>query len=166
MFNQRKRRVRGLWERNGAYYAQITVTDETTGKKAVRRTRLEDADGNPVGTVAEATMAMNKLKVQRDENALKLSPKRTPNFGEYADRYLAFITALKNKADGTIHRERSCINNLKEHLGDLRLRAITKAVVKEYMAIRKGHEMSARSINIELTEFLWQHGRESINRSQ
>ena len=82
VFDQRKRRVRGLWERNGAYYAQITVADETTGKKAVRRTRLEDAEGNPVGTVAEATKAMNKLKVQRDDNALKLLPKRTPNFAE------------------------------------------------------------------------------------
>jgi hypothetical protein len=47
--------VRGLWERNGAYYAQITVADEATGKKTVRSTRLEDGDGNPVGTVADAT---------------------------------------------------------------------------------------------------------------
>jgi hypothetical protein len=46
VFDQRKRRVRGLWERNGAYYAQITVADEATGKKTVRRTRLEDGDGN------------------------------------------------------------------------------------------------------------------------
>ena len=76
VFDQRKRRVRALCERNGAYYAQITVADETTGKKTVRRTRLEDGDGNPVGIVADATMAMNKLKVQMDENALKLSPKR------------------------------------------------------------------------------------------
>ena len=150
VFDQRKRRVRGLWERNGAYYAQITVTDETSGRKSVRRTRLEDSDGNPVGTVADATMAMNKLKVQREDNVLKLSPKRTPSFAGYAERYLAYITALKNKSPGTIHRERSCINNLKEHLSELRLRAITKAVVKDYMAKRKGQEMSARSINIEV----------------
>jgi integrase len=139
-----------VWERNGSFYAQITVSDETTGKKNVRRVRLEDVDGNPVATIAEASMALNKLKVQRDESALKVSPKRTPSFDEYADRYIAFVEALKNKTQGTIHRERSCINNLKEHLGELRLRAITKAVVKDYMAKRKAQEMSARSINIEV----------------
>jgi hypothetical protein len=40
VFDQRKRRIRGLWERNGTYYAQLTVLDENTGKKIVRRTRL------------------------------------------------------------------------------------------------------------------------------
>lgn len=51
VFDQRKRRVRGLWERNGAFYAQLTVLDDASGKKAVRRTRLEDADGHPVNSV-------------------------------------------------------------------------------------------------------------------
>ena len=95
-------------------------------------------------------MALNKLKVQRDESALKLSPKRTPNFAEYADRYIAYVEALKNKSKGTIHRERSCINSLKPHLGDLRLRAITKSAVKNYMAKRKEKNLSSRSINIEV----------------
>ena len=63
VFDQRKRRVRGLWERNGAYYAQLTVTDEGTAKKVVRRVRLEDGEGNPVLTVPEAVKVMNKLKV-------------------------------------------------------------------------------------------------------
>ncbi len=93
VFDQRKRRIRGLWERNHTFYAQITVTDETTAKKAVRRVRLEDADGNPVATVAEAVKVMNKLKVQRDEHLLlKLEAKRTPTFAEYADGYTAHTT--------------------------------------------------------------------------
>ena len=46
------------------------MPDDTTGKKAERRLRLEDTDGNPVATIAEATMALNKLKVQRDGSAL------------------------------------------------------------------------------------------------
>lgn len=49
VFDQRKRRIRGLWERNGTFYAQLTVTDENTGKKIVRRMRMEDADGKPDG---------------------------------------------------------------------------------------------------------------------
>ena len=64
-----------MWQRNGAFYAQITVPDETTGKKTVlRRLRLECADGTPLATIAEASMALNSLKVQRDESALKVSP--------------------------------------------------------------------------------------------
>jgi integrase len=150
VFDQRKRRVRGLWERNGAYYAQLTVTDETTGKKVVRRTRLEDADGKPLPTVADAVKGMNKLKVKREDSDLSLSPKRTPTFAEYAAQYLTHIEALKNKTKGTIHRESSCINNLNPVIGELRLRQINKAIVMRYMAARKSQGLSSRSINIEI----------------
>ncbi|MBM3835160.1 MAG: hypothetical protein FJ403_18180 [Verrucomicrobia bacterium] len=34
----------GLWERNGAFYAQLSLPDSTTGRKTVRRVRLEDKD--------------------------------------------------------------------------------------------------------------------------
>jgi integrase len=150
VFDRRKRRIRGLWERNGAYYAQLTVVDENTGKKVVRRTRLEDADGTPVGTPAEAAKVMNKLKARREDNPLSLSPKRTPTFAEYAKQYLAHCEALQNKTKGTIHRERSCINNLIPVIGELRLRQINKAVVMRYMAARKKQGMSGRSVNIEI----------------
>ncbi|MGO8927923.1 MAG: phage integrase SAM-like domain-containing protein [Limisphaerales bacterium] len=150
VFDQRKRRIRGLWERNGAYYAQLTVVDESTGKKIVRRTRLEDADGTPVGTAAEAVKVMNKLKVKREDNPLSLSPKRTPTFREYAKQYVAHCEALQNKTKGTIQRERSCINMLLPVIGELRLRQINKAVVMRYMAARKNQGMSGRSVNIEV----------------
>src|SRR5580692_1419124 len=97
VFDQRKRRVRGLWERNGSFYAQLTIADDATGRKAVRRVRMEDADGNPVPTVAEAVKAMNKLRVKREENSLSLTPKRTPTFAEYSRQYTAHVEALNNK---------------------------------------------------------------------
>lgn len=150
VFDQRKRRVRGLWERNGAYYAQLTVTDEGTDKKVVRRVRLEDADGNPVPTVPEAVKVMNKLKVRREDNQLSLAPKRTALFRDYAQQYLAYCEALGNKTKNTIHRERTSINALARTIGDLRLREITKAVAMRYMAARKKDGMSSRSINLEI----------------
>ena len=150
IFDQRKRRIRGLWERNGAYYAQLTVVDENTGEKIVRRTRLENADGTPVGTVAEAAKVMNKLKVKREDNPLSLSPKRTPTFAEYAQQYLAHCEALQAKP-----RTRSAANGvvstcLLPVIGELRLRQINKAVVMRYMAARKKQGMSGRSVNIEV----------------
>jgi integrase len=150
VFDQRKRRIRGLWERNGAYYAQLTVFDETRGKKVVRRTRLEDGDGTPVGTAPEAVKVMNKLKVKRQDNPLSLSPKRTPTFAEYARQYLAHCEALQSKTKGTIHRERTCINSLVPVIGELRLRQINKAVVMRYMEGRKKQGLSGRSVNIEV----------------
>jgi len=36
VFDIRKRRVRGLWQRNGWFYARLAATDETTGLKLVR----------------------------------------------------------------------------------------------------------------------------------
>src|SRR5476649_1684359 len=76
VFDERKRRMRGLWKRNGTFYAQLTLLDEGAGKKTVRRVRLEDENSSPVTTVAEAVKMMNKLKVRRDDDDLRLSPKR------------------------------------------------------------------------------------------
>ena len=150
VFDQRKRRVRGLWERNEAFYAQLTIDDEATGKKMVRRVRLEDNDGKPVSTVPDAVKVMSRLKGKREDNELKLSPKRTPAFGEYAKQYLDYCEALKNKTPNTIHRERTSINALVSVIGELRIKEITKAVVMRYMAARKGQGMSGRSINLEI----------------
>ena len=75
------------------FFAQLTVTDDATGKKIVRRTRLEDADGKPVLTVADAVKGMNKLKVKREDSDLSLSPKRTPTFTEYARPIVALNCA-------------------------------------------------------------------------
>jgi integrase len=150
VFDQRKRRIRGLWERNGAFYAQLTVTDEETGKKTVRRIRLEDGDCNPVGTISEAVKVMNKLKVRREENELNLAPKRTAHFADYSQQYLEYCVSLENKTKNTIHRERTSVNALAKILGELRLREITKAVAMRYMAARKRDGMSSRSINLEI----------------
>ena len=50
----RKQPVRGLWERNGRFYAQVSIEDFATGLKRVRRVPLNNAEGKPVETVAQA----------------------------------------------------------------------------------------------------------------
>ena len=52
--DERKRPIRSLWVRNGRYYAQLTVEDEHTGQKQVRRVPLEGA--------ASAAQANQKLQ--------------------------------------------------------------------------------------------------------
>jgi hypothetical protein len=78
VFDARKRRLRGLWERNGTFYGQLTITDPGTGSKTVRRVRLKDKEGNPVTTTPQAVATLNKLKSQRADDNLKIAPKRTP----------------------------------------------------------------------------------------
>ncbi len=151
VFDARKRRVRGLWSRNGAYYAQLTIVDPATGKKAVRRARLEDSEGNPVQTVAEAIKVMNRLKVKRDDNSLTLEPKRTPTFEEYATSYQAYFAQVKDaKRPATIQNEKTCIRRLNEYLGHVRHRQINKALVSGYIAKRQSKNVSARTVNLEL----------------
>ena len=89
VFDARKRRLRGLWQRNGTFYGQLTITNPNTGAKAVRRVRLEDKDGHPVSTIPQAVAVMGKLKSQREDDGLKITPKRTPTLSEYGKTYIA-----------------------------------------------------------------------------
>jgi hypothetical protein len=83
----RKQPVRGLWQRNGRYYAQISIEDFSTGLKRVRRVPLVNPDANPVETVAQAITEINRLRTHRSEDNLpKLG--RTPTFADYAGAYL------------------------------------------------------------------------------
>ncbi|MBI5383165.1 MAG: site-specific integrase [Verrucomicrobia bacterium] len=154
VFDPRKRRVRGLWQRNGAYYAQIMLADAATGRKCVRRVRLEDSDSNPVQTVAEAVKRMNALKVKREENRLALTPKRAPTFSAYAEQYFDYYEKVKDaKRDSTLYTERVCINHWKEHLGQIRLNQINRALVNSYIAKRQAAGRSGRTVNLEVIAF-------------
>jgi len=72
VIDKRKRPIRGLWERNGRYYAQITVEDQVTGIKQVKRVPM---DG--VSTDAQAVAKLQELLTQRRKGALPVL-KRTP----------------------------------------------------------------------------------------
>ena len=76
VLDQRKRPIRGLWSRNGRFYAQITVKDQVTGLKQVKRVPLEGAV-----TEAQAVAKFQKLPVQRRKRALP-ALKRTPKFAD------------------------------------------------------------------------------------
>jgi integrase len=151
VYDARKNRVRGLWERNQTFYAQLSIPDPLTGRKSVRRVRLEDKDGNPVSSLAEALKVMARLKVKREDQTLKLDPKRTPTFSEYADTYIDRLEKLGDaKRPATVRLERVCCGIVKRSIGDLRLRQITPAVINDYMAARKAADVSARTVNVEL----------------
>ena len=61
--DSRGRPVRGLWQRNGRFYAQLRVP----GKKSPIKVPLLDPDGKPLQTVRHAREAHDTLLRQRRE---------------------------------------------------------------------------------------------------
>ena len=152
VFDQRKRRVRGLWERNGTYYAQMTLPHPVTQLPVVRRVRLEDKDGQPVTTIPQAIAVMNKMKGQRDDDVLKIAAKRTPTLSEYCTTYIERLEQLGSaKRPDTIALEKAMHKSLCSSLGNLRLREISPLLVHNHMAARIKGGASARTVNIEIT---------------
>ena len=146
--DKRKRPIRGLWERNGRYYAQLTVEDQVTGIKQVRRVPLEG-----VGTDAQAVAKLQDLLSQRRKGAMPVF-KRTPLFADYAKQYFDYYQQVKDaKRASTLYTENIIINHWIEHLGHVRLDRITRALVNSFIAKRQGAGRSGRTVNLEVTCF-------------
>lgn len=93
VLDARKRKIRGLWRRGSRYYAQMTVTDPTTGRDKVQRIPLQDPDGNPPTTVPQAVALLNALLVKRTQTGIEAHARRAPRFAAYVAEYLAAISA-------------------------------------------------------------------------
>jgi integrase len=137
-----------LWVRNGRYYAQLTVEDEHTGQKQVRRVRLEGA-----ATAAQANQKLEELRVHRRKGKLP-ALKLTPKFSDFAESYMAFYKQAKDaKRASTLETEQYAINQWKTHLGHVRLDKIKRIHIDNFIAARQKVGMSARTVNLEVTVF-------------
>src|SRR5947207_2802555 len=104
--DSRNRRVPGLYQRNGRYYAQLWV-DRGYGKKSARRFPLFTAENVPARTLQEAKEALEVKRHERREDALPLLG-RKPIFGDYCDAYFQ-KARVQRKRPGTIENERQAI---------------------------------------------------------
>jgi integrase len=148
VMDKRKRPIRGLWERNGRYYAQLTIEDQITGIKQVKRVPMEG-----VSTDAQAVAKLQELLTQRRKGSLPVL-KRTPLFADYAKQYFDYYEKVKDaKRESTIYTERIIINHWIEHLGHVRVDRITRALVNSYIAKRQGAGRSGRTVNLEVICF-------------
>lgn len=148
VLDDRKRPIRGLWVRNGRYYAQLTVEDEHTGRKQVRRVPLEGAT-----TPAQARQQLEGLVVNRRKGQLPVL-KLTPQFSAFADSYLEYYQQAKDaKRASTLETEKYTIGHWKSHLGHLRLDKIKRIHIESYIAARQKLGRSARTVNLDVTIF-------------
>jgi integrase len=149
----RKQPIRGLWVRNGRYYAQLTFEDKE-GKKKIRRVPLVDKDKNAVQTQPQAVEALNRLKVNRSDNNLPVL-QRTPKFSDYVTTYTNWIKAGQESGQAmkklrTIKKEESHLKGWKEHLAGSRLDKIGLRHINAYIAIRLESGTSKRTVKLDL----------------
>ena len=145
----RKQPIRGLWIRNGRYYARLSIENSTNGLKSVRRVPLVNSEGNAVETRAQAEAELARLRTQRTDDALPVLG-LTPIFADYADNYLATVKAGKEKKASTIAKEETIIALWKAHLGGIRLDKIRPLHVASMMTKRLTAGMSKRTVKLDI----------------
>jgi integrase len=153
----RKQDIRGLWVRNGRYYARMNVENPITGIKKTRRVPLVDKDNNPVQTIPQAVVELKRLQTHRADNTLR-TVERTPKFAAYAKRYLEFVGSGQGaKKAGTLEKEKTILGRWTEHLGQLRLDQIKRVHVNRFIEGRlkemdkEGNpKVSPRTINLDV----------------
>jgi integrase len=142
--DSRNRRVRGLYQRNGRYYAQLWV-DRGYGKKSARRFPLFTSDNLSARTLQEAKEALEVKRHERREDALPLIG-RKPIFGDYCDAYFE-KARVQRKRPGTIENERQAIARWRSHLGHLRIDKITTPMITAFLEKRlKGGAFGGRKL--------------------
>jgi integrase len=153
----RKQDIRGLWVRNGRYYARLAIENPITGAKKVKRVPLMDKDNNPVQTVAQAIAQMARLKTQRTDNTLPVLD-RQPKFEKFAADYLKSIAGAKKA--GTVEKESAILARWSKTIGRLRLDQIKRVHVNRFIEARlkekddEGNaKVSPRTINLDLIAF-------------
>jgi integrase len=141
----RKQPIRGLWIRNGNYYARIAVTDPGTGQKEVRRIRMEE-----VQTEAQARAELRRLMTKRENQTLP-ALRRAPTFESYVETYFQYLAQVKDaKRPATVQKERTILRLWSEHMGKTRLNHINRAMINAFIAKRQGAGMSARTVNLDV----------------
>ena len=126
--NSRNRRVSGLYQRNGRFYAQLWVTRED-GQKTARKFPLLTDEGEPVANLVEAKEAAAALRNDRREKKLPTSGHK-PSFADYVKTYFAKPVTASKKPD-TLKLERWALNRWKEHLGNMRVDRIDSTAIDD-----------------------------------
>lgn len=146
----RKQPIRGLWIRNGRFYAQLAFESGETGEKKVRRVPLLDDEQKPVTTVPQAIKALDALKTDRSRNSLPVLH-RTPRFKDFKDTYLNFINAgAGQKKATTIYKEEKTLAKWAEQIGGVRLDKIRMAHINAYKTKRLAEGCAPRTVNLDV----------------
>lgn len=134
--------VRGLWVRNGRFYARIKA-EGTDGSLKARWVPLPGAS-----TVAEAKTALRELFSKRDRQELVVA-KAAPLFGDYVDVY---VDRLKHsgKTLKTISTERGYLTFWRRRFAEVALNRIRPHMVNAALHELRAARKAPRTCNISL----------------
>ena len=134
--------VTSLWQRNGRYYAQLTLKDEGRTKN----TKLALKSTN----LSEAKAELEELKVKRRNDQLK-PVKKAPKLVDYCGVYLEVETKLKRKKASSLKSERGHIKHWIRLLGSRNMSKINTSDIRLTMAQLREDGLAPQTINYALT---------------
>jgi integrase len=153
VFDGRKQPIRGLWIRNGRFYAQLKIANAITGVKKTKRVPLMDKESKPVETSAQAVAELKRLQTQRADDTLPVL-QRTPKFQDYAKRYLEYIGSGQGaKKWSTVEKEKAILARWTEKLGELRIDQIKRVHVNRFIEARLKENVAPRTVNLDVIVF-------------
>lgn len=137
----RNRKVKGLWERNGRFYAALWV-DRGDGHKTARRFPLE------ARTLTEAKEQMEIKRNERREDTLPTQG-RKPLLADAIAEYLASPIRLERRSN-TQEKDARSLHKLLAHTGNIRVDRITPALLVGFQESRLREGVSPRTVNLDL----------------
>jgi integrase len=141
VYDSRRRRVRGMWQRHGRFFANLTVADDL-GRKSSRMVPLNGA------TFEEAKDDHRRLMVERDDDRLRPLG-LTPTLADYLTAHTQRL-ALSGKRPASVEKETAYLNRCAANLGHLRLNKVRPHHLSTWLAGLAEQEYAPRSINLHL----------------
>jgi integrase len=130
--------VPNLWQRNGRYYAQLTLKGE--GKQKNTKISLKAT------ILSEAKAELEDLKVKRRKNQLAPAIKM-PRFHSYCDDYMQYQKRIQRKKPSSLRSERGHIKHWKRFLGDIPLNKINPTLIRNAMGALREEGMAPQTVN-------------------
>jgi integrase len=141
VLDSRKRRVRGLWQRNGHFYANLTVADDL-GRKTSRFVPLAGA------TLDDAKGDYARLLTERDDDRLRPLG-LTPTLADYIGVYTQQLE-VSGKRAATVEKEKAYLKRWSVKIGLIRLNKIRPHHLSRVLTELGSEDYAARSVNLYL----------------
>jgi integrase len=142
--DSRKRKIRGLWQRNNRYYLQMRVEQGNGTSKPVR-IPLEAVN------IEEARKEMDKKRTQKNEGTIH-QPGLRPNFEALTLEYRE-SAEFSTKKRGTQENEVQALKRWNAHLGGIRVDWIKPSHLVDFQNLRRAGGVGSRTINLDLGVF-------------
>lgn len=142
VYDSRKRRVRGMWQRNAQFYANLTVTDDL-GCKSSRWVPLAGV------SFTEAKADYDRLKTERADDRLRPLG-LTPTFRDYVEKTYKPQLDASGKRLSSIEKEKGYLKRWTEKIGDVRLNKLRPFHLGRFLTELSEASYSARSVNLHL----------------